>query len=199
MRIRNYQIEILRILKANQGCVSGFNELLKKGKFHPNTLTKYLKIMKNRNLITITKTNTRTGQRRYCIVQADFEKMFNEYAKDFAPMEEQLSRKDLTPEEKNFLRGNYVRRIFYKFEGLNVATLYANHVEGNKSRSDDIDKTRARLWKMITDAIVKIPSDERSRVINSLIHIAPDLLSLEEYRNLRKPSTTRRSNTRFLA
>ena len=186
MRIRNYQTEILKILKTNGGCITGFNRLLKMGNFHPNTLAKYLKEMSKQKLITITKTDVRNKQRRYCIINLDIENSFKELTADFKSIENDLAKKDLTSDEKTFLLGNYARLAFYKYQGLDAAKLYSEYVILDKIKIRAIEVERERLWEMITDTILKAPYTDRTRIIHSLFESPTEILSLEQYRYWRR-------------
>lgn len=187
MRIRDYRHEILRMLNENGGCFTGFNELLLQGKFHPNTLAKYLKEMRDHNLITINKTNYRNKQ-KYCIVRVEFENNFNDYIADFKPIEDDLATKNLTWDETMLIIGNYVKLAFRKIKELNIGRFHAEYVSFDKKRLENIEKSKKRISNMIKEKITRLSPGDRERIINSLFDVSADLMTLADYRNMKANS-----------
>lgn len=183
--MRDYEHEILELLKSNGNCVDGFNNIQKWGNFHPNTLVKYLKIMKKKGLIEVTEVNKQ--RKRYCIPNNNFDWSGNNFYDIFNLLNRDHNRTSITEKEKNFLKGAIMRLAFQTVSNVEVLLLYEKYVNHDKKNREEINQFKKKLWAQIDSCLKELPVNDRLKVLTSLIVQPSKPLGLNEYRKLSHP------------
>lgn len=178
--MRNYEYEIIELLKTHGNCIDGFNNLQEWGNFHPNTLVKYLKSMKKRDLIVITEIGKQ--RKRYCIPNNEFVWSGDDFYDVFNSLKKDLEKNDITNEEENFLMGSMIRLAFQTIGNVDVYTLYEKYVNHNEKKKRNIEKFKKNLWKEIDLYLQTLPLNDRLKVLTSLVTKPSKPIGLNEYR-----------------
>ncbi len=178
--MRNYEHEIIELLKSHGNCIDGFNNLQEWGDFHPNTLVKYLKIMKKKGSIEITELNKQ--KKRYCIPDNDFAWSGGEFYDRFNQLKSDLDRKDIVEKEHNFLISSMIRLAFQTIANVEVYQLYEKYVNYNSKTDRQIELFKKRLRKQVDLYLQFLPVNDKLKVLTSLITKPSKPIGLNEYR-----------------
>lgn len=178
--MRNYEDEILELLKSNGNCIDGFNNLQRLGNFHPNTLVKYLKTMKKNGLIEVTEANKQ--RKKYCIPNNNFEWSGDDFYHISNIMHRDRERKDITKKELTFLTGSIVRLTFQTLCKVEVYLLCEKYVNHNTKHEKEMEQVKKKLWKDLDFCIKFLSADDRLKVLTSLMVKPSRPVGLDEYR-----------------
>jgi hypothetical protein len=181
-----YTTEIIQILREqNDGCITGFNELVKKRhgnkKFNTNRLVTALKKLEKNNEITVKKTGN--NQNKYCLVDHQYMKGWQTlYEKELQPLANKI---DITTNQKEryFLTYNYLKHAYYLYQIFNLYSLYPYEFE-LIHKLPIIQKIASQIINDIKNKIEKMTEQERKSLISTIFPKKPELLSLTEFRNL---------------
>ena len=176
----DYEARIIQLLKENGNCIDGFNNLLKLGGFHPNTLEKYVKSMKKHHLIEITEIDKK--RKRYCIPNDNFEWTVTDFFKEFNSITNDLKTKDLTDKEKVLLIASDIRLAFQTLGNIVAVQLYEAHVSQDDKKVQAVEDLKRDLWRRIELNLKQLSVNDRIKVLSTLITKPTPPLSLDEYR-----------------
>lgn len=183
----DYEAKIIQLLKENCNCIDGFNNLLKLGRFNPNTLEKYLKSMKKRHLIEVTEIDRKS--KRYCIPNDSFEWTATNFFKEFDSITNDLKTKDLTDKEMILLIASDIRLAFQTLGNIVAIQLYEAHVSQDDKKVQAVEDLKRDLWKRIELNLRQLSVNDRIKVLSALITKPTPPLSLDEYRKTHQPSS----------
>lgn len=161
----------MEILKANGGCVVGFNKLRKMrktGEFHPNYLRFYLDKMQKEGKIAWESDKKRD---KYCIVSFAFDTEFEKYTKDLEVIDTKLLyNKDLNYQEKLILVRKYMDLAIRKYNSITIGQIHDEITTKSKTKIQRKENAKKKLWNlMITHLNLIELKEDRIRVLDSLL------------------------------
>lgn len=178
---RDYKKEIIDILEAHGGCVTGFNWLQKMWKFPRTILAEQLREMENEHFIEIVIVNKQT--KRYCLSGISFRKVFKFQDPEIKAVEKELKRTDLSEDELYFLIRNHIKLTYHDFIISTVMYLHAKYQYKNKLKTRFADSERKKKWEKIEEMVQLLPL-EKVRLWNTFLKEPPKIISLDDYRKI---------------
>lgn len=176
---RDYEKEIMSILEAHGGCVTGFNRLKKMGKFHRTTLAEHLREMEDKYLI---ETTINKQTKRYCLFDLEVKKRFQLQDLELKAVENDLKRVGLLPNERYFLIRNHIRLTYHNFIILSVMYLYNKYQKNNEKLGRYLRRQRRIEWKKIEEKVKLLPLNEKTKLWRAFLKEPPKIISLDDYR-----------------
>lgn len=177
----NYEKEILECLAQNKGCIVGFRELARRGKFkNSNMLRKHLSQLIDKGMII---ENKKDDKKQFCIIDDyDFHEGYRRVKHDLERLETLLLRKDLGPSSKIKIVTEIVKLANHHIKNIQAYLLHASTVENNEKKVRTYEKQRDAIINNLTRVIMKLKTKEdRERVIN-LMFESEGFLDFEQFK-----------------
>jgi len=179
MKGRDYKEEILKILKNHGGCVTGFNNLQRIGKFHSTSLLNNLEELEAQNKINIKKSKIGIMWSKFCIIKKHFG--FKLKINDLEINKiRKLKDENSTYEEKLFLNTCIIRISFNKCKNLILGDLASKLLDDYPMDKKELRYSKEHYFLVMANELNELRESDRRRIINSLYEENPEKVILHE-------------------
>jgi len=184
VKARNYKEEILKILKENGGCFTGFNKFRRVGGFHATSLQNNLDEMEHQNKIKITRSKLSRGWTKFCLIKphfADKLKLSDSGINKIKKLREKAS----TNEEFLFLTRCIIRIVFNRSKNIILGKLSYNLVDNYPMDEKELIDSQEHYWHLLVNELEKLKEPDRRRMINSLYEENPERSILRQINEMK--------------
>ena len=180
-KVRNYDSDILEIIIRKEP-ITGFNNLKREGKFHPNMLKNHLTKLENEGRIRIDRTKR---EHVYSYDFPNFEEGYSILTKVLKKIDRSLKNPELKKGELLSIKTNYLKQAFHLLFGLEIYrfTPLSNIVTQRVKSA--LEKFQKKLRQEIQNKLGEMSDLQAEKALHAMYVgyvIAPEITSMKTFR-----------------